>query len=69
MLKIKNSILQALQQKAKAKDNQACIIRSYENQMFDVVFKHMRYNDIIVSCISFEDAQELVLKINQEEME
>ena len=67
MLKIKTSILQALQQKAK--DNPVCIIRSYENTMFDVVFKHMRYNDIIVSCVSFEDAQELVLKINQEEIE
>lgn len=68
MIKIQHLALQGM--KRKAQNNPAVIIRnSFQTYSFDVVFKYLRYNDTIASCVSFEDAVDIVQQINQTEEE
>lgn len=62
---------QALQHwQNKALDNPALIVRNtQDNLRFDVIFKYLKYNDIIIYCVEWEDAVDCINKINGIEIE
>lgn len=54
----------------KALDNPALIVRNSQNNLrYDVIFKYLKYNDIIIYCIEWEEAVAVLQEINGIEIE